>query len=284
MAVPAEAAGRGNGHNGGSAASGGSAGPTGTSSASAGVGFRQFGSWLDDASLVTPGDAWTSISFGHYRSIGGSQTDFPVADVGIGLTKRAQFGITVPYYRLHFLDGTTGGGVGDVFLSGKVIVIDPTIRKRRVGVSVSPLIEMAQNPTPGHGAVAWAAPVNIEFRGSGYRVYGSTGYFSRGALFGSSALEAPLGDRVVVTGSLASMRSIENDPTADALGLSKARTDATISGAFFATETVAVFVGTGRTLGSARSGGTSRMVSGGVSFTFTRSARRPTRTATRPRH
>jgi hypothetical protein len=268
IAAPAHAAGRGRGHAGGSPASGGSAGPTGTSAASAGVGFRQFGSWLDDATLPTPGNAWTSISFGHYWSAGGSQTDFPVADIGLGVTKRTQFGITIPYYRLHFIDGTSAGALGDVFISGKVVLLDAASRKRPVGVSVSPILELAQDPAPGHSAVSWAAPVNVEFRGSAYRVYGSSGYFSRGALFGAGALEVPLGDRMVVTGALSSMRSVAEDLTADALGLPKSRTDATVSAAVFVTPTIAVFAGTGRTLGSADAGGSSRMISGGVSVTF----------------
>jgi hypothetical protein len=268
ITAPAEAAGKGKGGNRGSAASGGSAGPTGTSGASTGVGFRQFGSWLDDASAMTPGDAWTSIAFGHYRSIGGSQTDFPVVDFGIGLSKRTQFGVTVPYYRLHFIDGSNAGGVGDVFLSGKVVLIDPTTGTRSFGVSISPVIEVAQNAAPGYSNMAWAAPVNMEFRGSSYRVYASTGYFSRGALFGSAALEVPLADRLVVSGSLAAMRSVAEDLTADAMGLPKGRTDATISAAFFLSDTMAVFGGTGRTLTGASEGGTSRMISGGVSMTF----------------
>ena len=42
-------------------------------------GFREFGSWLDDASIVDPGAGWFSVAFGHYNSPGSHQTDFPVA-------------------------------------------------------------------------------------------------------------------------------------------------------------------------------------------------------------
>src|SRR5688572_5227810 len=57
----------------------------------------QYGSWLDDASLIRPGGAWTSISVGHFRLSESRQTDFPVVDAALGLTNRVQFGLTVPY-------------------------------------------------------------------------------------------------------------------------------------------------------------------------------------------
>ena len=96
--VPAHAQGKGNGRvkvKGGSGpVTSGSAAPA---SSGSGIAIRQFGAWLDDASLLAPGDAWTSITLGHYRSFAGSQTDFPVIDAGFGITRRAQFGVTVPY-------------------------------------------------------------------------------------------------------------------------------------------------------------------------------------------
>ena len=84
-AAPANAQGKGNGRGkvkGGSGpVTSGSASPA---SSGSGIAIRQFGAWLDDASLLAPGDAWTSITFGHYRSFAGSQTDFPVVDAASG--------------------------------------------------------------------------------------------------------------------------------------------------------------------------------------------------------
>lgn len=270
-AAPAAAQGRGKGlgktKGGSGPATSGSAAPASTSRAAAGAGIRQFAAWLDDASLLAPGSAWTSMSFGHYRSIGGSQTDFPVIDAGIGLSNRVQFGITVPYYRVHFLDGTNVGGLGDVFLSGKVLLLEAGATGR-VGVAVSPVLEISEDPAPGRGSLTWAAPVSVEFRGSKYRLFGSTGYFSRGALFGSGAVEVPLADNVVVVGALTLMRSIREDVAADSLGLSAGRTDVTATAAYFLTSAIALFGGTGRTVGNADGTGTAFMLTGGVSLSF----------------
>ena len=164
-------------------------------------GVRQFGSWLDDASLVEPAHGYASISIGHYRSLGGRQTDFPIVDGAFGLTPRLQVGVSVPYYRLTFNDGTRITGLGDVYLSTKVSIVAPENTERRIGLALSPVLEVLGDPDPiKNTRMFWGLPVNVELRRDRYRVYGSGGYFSRGALFGSGALEVPVHERVIVTG------------------------------------------------------------------------------------
>lgn len=266
-AAPANAQGKGNARGkvkGGSGpVTSGSASPA---SSGSGIAIRQFGAWLDDASLLAPGDAWTSITFGHYRSFAGSQTDFPVVDAGFGITRRTQFGLTVPYYHARFNDGTSGGGFGDVFLSGKVLLVEP--RDGSIGLAISPVVEFSRDPLPGQSSVGWGAPIDIEAKLPGFRVFGSTGYFSRGALFAAGALEVPVGDRLVATGGLTMMRSTNESPAADAIGLSKARSDVTGSAAYFLSPSIALFASTGRTIGSAGGTGTNFMLTGGVSFSY----------------
>jgi hypothetical protein len=66
VVVPADAQGKGSG-NGRNKVKGGSGPVTSGSAAPASASvfaIRQFGAWLDDASLLTPGDATTSITFG----------------------------------------------------------------------------------------------------------------------------------------------------------------------------------------------------------------------------
>jgi hypothetical protein len=265
--APANAQGKGNSRgkvkSGSGPVTSGSAAPA---SSGSGIAIRQFGAWLDDASLLAPGDAWTSITIGHYRSFAGSQTDFPVVDAGFGITRRAQFGLTVPYYHARFNDGTSVGGFGDVFLSGKVLLVEA--RERSIGLAVSPVLEFSQDPLPGQSSVSWGAPLDIEARLPGFRVFGSTGYFSRGAVFAAGALEIPVGDRLVATGGLTMMRSTNESPAADAIGLSKSRSDITGSAAYFLAPSIALFASTGRTIGNADGTGTNFMLNGGVSFSF----------------
>lgn len=267
-AAPAAAQGRGQGvgrARGGPTTSGSAAPASSPTSSAAGV--RQFGAWLDDASLLAAGMAWTALSFGHYRTPGGHQTDFPVIDASVGLARRAQFGITVPYYRLHFTDGSSLNGLGDVYFSGKFSILDPADGTGRLGLALSPVIELLDEST-SDDRFAWALPVNVELRSDRYRIFGSTGYFSRGAIFASTALEVPLNDRVVVTGALSMMRSLSDDPTADALQLPKSRSDVTAVAAYFLTPSIALFAGTGRTISAVEATGTSFMVTGGLSVTF----------------
>ena len=265
--APAHAQGKGGGRgkvkSGSGPVTSGSAAPA---SSGSGIAIRQFGAWLDDASLLAPGDAWTSITIGHYRSFAGSQTDFPVVDTGFGLSKRTQFGLTVPYYHARFNDGTSVGGFGDVFLSGKVLLVEA--RDRSIGVAISPVVEFSQDPLPGQSSVGWGAPLDIEAKLPGFRVFGSTGYFSRGALFAAGALEVPVGDRLVATGGLTMMRSTNESPAADAIGLSKGRSDITGSAAYFLSPSIALFASTGRTIGSGDATGTNFMLTGGVSFSY----------------
>jgi hypothetical protein len=279
VAAPAFAQGKGNGKGkskpgGGPVTSGSAASSAANDAASAGgLAIRQFGAWLDDASLLARGSGSTSISFGHYGSLAGTQTDFPVVDAGFGLSKRVQIGVTVPYYHARFLDGTTIGGLGDVFLSSKVLLREAT-GKRPLGLALSPVVEISDNPLPGYDSFAWGLPVSIETQLAGYRVFGSTGYFSRGAIFAAAAVEVPVGERVVTIGGLTLMRSVNESLAADALGLSKARADVTASAAYFVSPSIALFGGTGRTLGNRDGTGTTFMLTAGISVNMVRGGRR----------
>ena len=238
------------------------------SAATPGLGVREFGSWLDDASLLAPGEGWTAISFGRFRTASGHQTDFPVVVAGFGLAPRAQFGITVPYYRSRYSDGTSTHGVGDVYFNGKFAIVDPATHARGFGVALSPAIELLDQSQSARGRFAWAIPLNMELRRARYRLFGSTGYFSRGALFASTAVEVPLNERLVATGAISLTRSTRGDAAADALRLPKGRSDITAAAAYFLTPSIAIFGGTGRTISSVEAGGTSLMLNGGVSLSF----------------
>jgi hypothetical protein len=238
-------------------------------------GIRQFGSWLDDASLAEPGGGWASVSLGLVRSSGGRQMDFPVGDVGFGLSPRIQVGLTIPYYRLNFSDGSQAAGVGDIYFAGKIGLIDPAQSKNGFGAAFTPVVEILNDPDElGGRAYHVGLPLSVEWRQPKYRVYGSSGWFSRGAFFGSGAVEVPLSNRVVVTGVLSHTRALNDDPNADALGLSKARTDASGGAAFILTPSIALYGSVGRTISAQDANAASFMMSGGMSVSFTRKATR----------
>ena len=77
-----------------------------------------------------------------------------------------------------------------------------------------------------------------------------------------------VGGSLVATGGLTMMRSTNESPAADAIGLSKGRSDITASAAYFLSPTIALFAGTGRTIGNTDGTGTNFMLTGGVSFSY----------------
>src|SRR5688572_17146788 len=79
-----------------------------------GTGVRNFGAWLDDASLMQPGMSSLSVSFGWFRSPVFREFDVPVVDGGVGVTRRVQFGFSVPYYHANEPGGPVARGLGDL--------------------------------------------------------------------------------------------------------------------------------------------------------------------------
>jgi hypothetical protein len=250
--------------------------PTGPSSAGsaaagadlpAGTGMRNFGSWLDDASMLPEGMGFFSVGFGFYKSPAYSEFDMPVIDGAVALHKRVQFGASVPFYHVGAAGGPVSRGMGDVYLTTKVQVREAT--EKHLGFAVTPIVEVLSTaPVIGGGRLAWALPVNIELRRSSWRAFGSAGYFSRKSLFASGALEATLSERVSVTGSVSRSHSMQADPLSVALGLAQSRTDVTGAAAVQVGPTMSVFGAVGRTISKQDANSASLTLSGGLSLAF----------------
>jgi len=160
-------------------------------------------------------------------------------------------------------------GVDDMYFSGKIVLIDPALKDARFGVAVIPVLEVL---SPGFfdDRVHWALPVSAEFRASPVRVYGSTGYFSRGALFGAGAVEWTSPAGTSLTFSLT-----HTVPTAeDTTGVSGGRSDFSVAVGHSLNAATSVYVGVGRTLSSPDDANkTSLAISGGVSVSFSAKTR-----------
>ena len=172
----------------------GSSSPTETAQGPpAGVGVRNFGAWLDDASVMAPGSGSLTLSVAYWRTPAYREFDVPVVDGGLGLSRRVQFGFSIPYYHAHEPGGPIARGVGDLFFNTKIQLREPSSAREHLGVSVTPLLEILSfAPAPDRSRVGWALPANVEWQSDGWRAYGSAGYFSRGAVFGNGALEIAL--------------------------------------------------------------------------------------------
>jgi hypothetical protein len=237
-----------------------------------GTGVRNFGSWLDDASMIAPGQGFGTMSFGYWRTPTYREIDVPVVDGGIGVHRRVQFAMSVPWYHAQQPGGPVARGMGDMYLSAKVQLRDPDTR--RAGFAVIPTVEVLSTaPSESESRVGWALPVSMEVRGNGWRTFATTGYFSRGSLFASGAVEASLSDRVWVTGTISQSHSMKRDDLSAALGLVKTRTDISGGATYVLTPAMAVFGTMGRTISKADANSATLFISAGLSLNF--AAKRP---------
>ena len=279
VAAPAAAQGRGNayGHNkrpsgaasttsSSGAASGGGSEPAAIPD---GAGVRAFGSWLDDATVIGPGGGYVSFSAGYWRMPGFTEFDVPAFDVGIGLARRVQVSASVPVYHAREPGGPVARGVGNLMLSTKIQLRDPSAgRQVKLGFAVVPMLEISSTaPEPGTSRTSWALPVAAEWQGDGWRVYGSAGYFSRGALFTSAALELPVSSRTWLTGTISQSRSIAGEGN-DPVGLPTVRTDVSGGATYALSETIALFGSAGRTLSRIDPARSNLSLVGGLSVNF----------------
>ena len=211
------------------------------------------------------GRSAVTLSFAYWRTPSYREFDFPVADGSIGLARRVQFGISVPYHHAGEAGGPVARGLGDLYFSTKIQLKEPSSGK--LGFAVTPLVEILSfAPSPDSSRVSWAVPVNIEFQGEGWRTFASTGYFSRGAVFASGALEIAVSDRVWFTGSISQSHSLERDDLGTALGIAQTRTDASGGVSLSLSPNVSVFSTVGRTLSSKDPTRASFFLTSGVTF------------------
>lgn len=231
-----------------------------------GTGIRNFGSWLDDATVLDPRSGFVSIALSYWRTESFREVDVPVIDTGMAINRRIQFGVSAPIYHAGEPGAPMIRGLGDVYLSAKVQLREPA--RNRIGVAVSPVLEVLSAPMSEGGRLGWAVPVNVELQRDRWRLFGSGGYFSRGALFASAALEVPVSSRAWLTGSISQSHSMKGDPLSFALGLSKNRTDVSGSVAVSMHRRAAVFGSIGRTISRRDANAASVMFTTGVSVNF----------------
>ena len=233
------------------------------------VDVRNFGTWLDDASVMGPGSGFVTLGFAYWRGPEFREFDFPMIDSGVAIHQRVQVGMSFPYYYAGPPGGPVVRGIGNVYMTTKVQLRDPS--SQPVGFAVTPMLEVLDTaPLTGGSRVNWALPANIEFRREGWRAFGSGGYFSRGALFASGAVEAALSDRASLMASLSQMYSTKADELTSALGLPRGQTDVTGGLTVALNPKLAVFGTIGHTISNREINAGTLNLASGVSFNFSR--------------
>lgn len=212
-----------------------------------------FGSWLDDASVIEENGAWFGLSMGYWRANLDRQIDVPVMSGAVGLGSGVQLGASVPVYHFRAADGFSASGVGSVWVYGKAAVYNPDKPGRRVGVAMIPVLEIAPGNADHH--LGWGFPVSVEVRGDGLRMYGSSGYFSRGAFFVAAAVEARAGDHASIAGTLARSAATEDTAASPLSSIARSQTDLGVSVAYALSNTAGLFGTLGRTSAADDAGG-----------------------------
>ena len=231
----------------------------------AGTGVRNFGSWLDDASIQDPGKGYVSVGLSVYKTPAYREIDLPTIDSGFAVNRRLQVGMSVPYYYANASGDPVAHGFGDLYLNAKYQLRAPSAK--RAGFALIPMVEVLSVAPPSGGSrVQWALPVSVERHFQHWRAMGTGGYFSRGSLFGAGAIEFELSKRAWATGALSHSYSTRRDDLSTALGFQRSRTDVSGGVTYAVRPDVSVYGSLGRTISAQDSTSATLTASFGVSF------------------
>ena len=229
--------------------------------------FPQFGTWLDDATTAAVGAGYISMGASYWRGANADQVDAPILGVTYGITNRAQLSATVPFYRATY-EGFSGGGLDTIYISGKIAVVDPDAENGRFGLAIGAGAEILSAGSADASRAHWVVPLSLELRSAAFRVYGSTGYFSRGAFFAAGAFEWTVPTGTSLTASLAHSASVHGVTAATIASVPRSSLrDASVFLSHPVSSTASVFVGGSRTFSGTWIDGASS-VSGGFSLRF----------------
>jgi hypothetical protein len=215
------------------------------------------------------GTGFVTLGFAYWRGPVFREFDVPMLDSGVALHERVQVGMSFPYYYASEPGGPVARGFGNVYMTSKVQLRDPS--SHPVGLAVTPTMEVLDAaPAAGGHRLNWALPANVELRRNGWRAFGSGGYFSRGALFVSGAIEAVLSDRAWVMGSVSQSYSTKADELTSALALARGQTDVTGGLTVAVRPKITVYSTLGHTISNREINSGTVNLTGGVSFNFER--------------
>jgi hypothetical protein len=190
------------------------------------------------------------------------EVDAPAMGITAGVARRMQIGASLPYYHVTDRSGFASRGFGASYVTTKFALSEHP----RIGLSTSPTVEILNWSSPEIGRVNFVLPISLQTSAGSAQIYGSTGYFTRGSVFGSGAVEWPVTSKVTFAATMAHSYSIVSDPVSDALGIARHRTDAN-GGAYFAANAgVVFFTSIGRTFSPVDQTSGRLAVNGGVTM------------------
>jgi hypothetical protein len=225
--------------------------------------------WIDDASVLPPGDAALSIAMMRWDGSGTSEIQVPIVGASMGLTDRVQLGASIPRVAGNDLAGTTGG-LGTTYISAKVGVLDG--ERFGVKLAAAPTLEILGSDTlsslaPGERRTQFGLPVSAEIDRGAARIFASGGFFSGGVWFAGGGVGAQATSRLSV--SAAFSRAWSTDSTGTMIG---DRREVSGGVGFALRPQFSIFGSVSRTIATSDQNGAGTIVSGGLIVLLARPA------------
>lgn len=228
--------------------------------------------WIDDGSVIDPGAVAVAISFLQWQGAGLSELDVPVVDVVAGLAPRAHVSVTVPRVSGSGDPFGAAGGLGTSYFSLKLGILDGNTSGVRL--AVSPTLEVlsgsvAEAFTTDGRRAHFGVPISAEIDRGRARLYGSTGYFSRGLWFAGGGLGVLAVEKVMV--SAAFSRAWRRADAAGAPLNARVRNEISGGASYAVTPAMSMFGSVGRTIATLDENGAGTTIGGGVAWLFAKS-------------
>ena len=225
--------------------------------------------WVDDATVLDSGGVAIAISMLRWSGGGLSEVNVPVVDIALGLTPRVQFSASVPHVVGSGDPEGAAGGLGTSYFSAKIGVFNST--KHGAKLAVSPTLEVLSpavvgSLAPGEHRVQVGFPFSAEIDRGPLRLYGATGYFTRGAWFTGGGAGIVVNEKVAVSGGFS--RSWRRADTPDVPLGERDRNEMSGSVSYAVAPTVRIFGSLGRTIATLEENGAGTTIGGGLSLFF----------------
>lgn len=226
---------------------------------------------LDDYDGLPPGTLSITTGGGYAKVPVGFDATVPSFDLAFGLTRRISLHYSSGYVQSAY-ESFRITAMGDAYVSGKIVLLRE--KKHRPGVAFEPVLEILGRPSLAENLLA-PSKVNGAFGGivgkefyDTIRIYNHSGYFTRGIMFSSTALDVTRFSHFTPTafanvGSLTKGRDL-----AASLQLNVSRVDVGGGLGFAISKRVSVFGSVGRSVGRRDNNSNVISVNGGISYTW----------------
>lgn len=227
--------------------------------------------FLDSIDTLTPNTLWISSVVSYRRSPSGKEWELPSLAVSFPIHTRVQMSFSVPYFRSQYIPDFQMNGIGDSFLSAKIIILNP--EKSRIGIALDPTLEILGKGSLsagdlGPGKYNVALPIILQKNFSSFNLYAEGGYITRGAAFAALGGDGALYKSLGLALNLLYSRTTRYQQINQDYGLNRGRTDAVAGLYYVFSPRVSAFVSAGRSLGDLDQNGTQYILNSGININF----------------